>query len=108
MSKKTDEAIAKITAECEGKEYLIPFEEHLTNICTNDRIAEKIMQEGKTLQGSFDKMKSIAKNRRKGNFAYIPESEGFAIIEEYYGITEADKSGSGRQVGNIIDITELL
>lgn len=108
MSKKTDEAIAKITAECEGKEHLIPFEEHLTKLCTNDCIAEKILQEDKTLQGSFDEMKCVAKKRKHGNFAYIPEKEGLAIIEEYYGITDADKSGSGRLTSNLIDITELL
>lgn len=108
MSKKTDEAIAKITVECEGKEHLIPFEEHLTELCTNDCIAEKILQEDKTLQGSFDAMKRIAEKRKHGNFAYIPEKEGFSIIEEYYGITDADKSRSSRQAENLIDITELL
>lgn len=108
MSKKTDEAIAKITAECEGKGHLIPFEKHLMELCTNDCIAEKILQEDKTLQGSFEAMKEIALKRAQGNFACIPDQDGFTIIEEYYGITDADKSGSGRLTGNIIDITELL
>lgn len=108
MSKKTDEAIAKITAECEGKGHLIPFEEHLTELCTNDCIAEKILQEDKTLQGSFEAMKKIALKRAQGNFAHIPDQDGFIIIEEYYGITDADESGSGRRTSNLIDITELL
>ena len=47
MSKKTDEAIAKITAECEGKGHLIPFEKHLTELCTNDCIAEKFCRKTK-------------------------------------------------------------
>ena len=33
---KTDEAIAKMAEEIKGKDYLIPFEEYLTTICTTD------------------------------------------------------------------------
>lgn len=38
-----NKAIAKITEECQGKDYLVPFEEYLTSICTTDKIAEKIL-----------------------------------------------------------------
>ncbi len=85
-----DKAIAKITDECKGKDYLIPFEEYLTSICTNESVAGKIIQGDKTLQGAFDKMKRIASGRKVGNFAYISPEEGFQIIREYYGITDAD------------------
>lgn len=64
MSKKTDDAIAKVTAECEGKEYLIPFEEYLTSIC-NDAVAEKILKDDKKLEDCFKKMKKVAQSRQK-------------------------------------------
>ena len=46
MSKKTDDAIAKITAECEGKEYLIPFEEYLSDIHLQRRSCRKNPERG--------------------------------------------------------------
>lgn len=104
MSKKTDEAIAKITAECKGKDYLIPFEEYLTSICT-EAVAGKILQGEKKLEECFVKMKEIARERQDGGCAYIPPEEGFAIIREYYEITDADMS---RTAGKVIDIMDLL
>ncbi|WP_338547799.1 Cas9 inhibitor AcrIIA9 family protein [Emergencia sp. JLR.KK010] len=104
MSKKTDDAIAKITAECEGKEYLIPFEEYLTSIC-NDAVAEKILKDDKKLEDCFKKMKEVARSRQKNGCAYIPNEEGFEIIRDYYGITCTDL----RKIAeNVIDITDLL
>ena len=110
MSYKTDHAIEKMTKECQGKDYLIPFEEYLTSICTTDAVADKILAEGKTLQGAFDKMKGIASKRRTGNCAYIPPEEGFAIIREYYEITEADimPAPAKHEAADVIDITDFL
>lgn len=106
MSEKTDKAIARITEQCRGNDHLIPFEEYLTSICTNDAVADKILQEKKTLKGAFEKMKSIAQGRKINNFAYIPAEEGFQIIRDYYGITDADlarKTSTSR-----IDVLDLL
>ena len=104
MENVINKAISKITAECENKDYLIPFEEYLTSICTTDIIAEKILQENKTLQACFDTMKGIAKKRAVGGAAYIPPEEGFQIIRDYYGIDLTEKP----KQSNIIDITDLL
>ena len=101
MSIKTDQAIAKITKECEGKDHLIPFEEYLTSICTSDHVADKLMNEGKSLQGCLNHMREIAKNRAVSGCACIPPEEGFEIIREYYEIGEETKN-------NVIDITDLL
>ena len=46
MSIKTDQAKRKLAEECQGKDELIPFEEYLTNISTNDRVADRILTEG--------------------------------------------------------------
>ena len=105
MSMKQDQASAKMAEECQGKEYLIPFEEYLTSILTS-RVAAKILTPGKSLQGSFDKMQKIARGRAKNGCAYIPPEEGFEIIREYFGITEEDldtKESSG-----VIDIMSFL
>ena len=108
MSDLTDRAIARITEECQKKEYLIPFEEYLTSIMT-DKIAEKVLDEKKSLQGCFDKMKETAEKHmvRNGNVgtAYIPPEEGFSIIRDYYGIDLAENSN---QAPGVIDITDFL
>lgn len=107
MSMKQDQAAAKMAEECQGKEYLVPFEEYLTSIC-NDRVAEKILAAGKTLQGSFDKMQKIAKGRAKNGCAYIPPEEGFGIIREYFGITDDDLTTTAPATAGVIDIMSFL
>lgn len=104
MSKKTDEAIAKITAECEGKDYLIPFEEYLTSIC-NEAVAKKLLKPDKKLESCFAEMRGIAQKRQHNGCAYIPPEEGFAIIREYYEISDADVK---QTAGNVIDVMDLL
>ena len=108
MSDLTDRAIAHITEECQKKDYLIPFEEYLTSIMT-DKIAEKVLDEKKSLQGCFDRMKETAEKHmvRNGNVgtAYIPPEEGFTIIRGYYGIDLAENSS---QDPGVIDITDFL
>ena len=108
MSDLTDRAIARITEECQNKDYLIPFEEYLTSIMT-DRVAEKVLDEKKTLQGCFDEMKKTAEKHmvRNGNVgtACIPPEEGFSIVRDYYGI---DLAENANQVPGVIDIMDFL
>lgn len=108
MSDLTNRAITRITEECQEKDHLIPFEEYLTSIMT-DKIAEKVLDEKKSLQGCFDKMKETAEKHmiRNGNVgtAYIPPEEGFSIIRDYYGIDNAEKTSP--ELG-VIDITDFL
>ena len=109
MNYKTDQAIEKMTKECQGKDYLIPFEEYLTSICTTNAVAEKILAEGKTLQGAYDKMRGIASKRQKNGCAYIPPEEGFEIIREYFEITDASPEPAlEAPAGEVIDITAFL
>lgn len=100
---KIDDAIARITKECEGKDYLIPFEEYLTGICNSDEIADKILNPKKTLDGCFEKMKSIARKRAVKNAAYIPPEEGYQIIRDYYGIELNEKKTAA-----VLDVLDLL
>ena len=108
MSIKTDLAKRKLAEECQGKEYLIPFEEYLTEICTIDKVADLILLEDKKLEECFNKMKEIARKRAKNGCAYIPPEEGCKIIREYYGITEDDLNASASKPAGIVDITDFL
>lgn len=105
MSKKTDEAIARITQESYGKDDLIVFEEYLTSICTTDDIAEKILNQDKTLQGCFTYMKDKARQKQVNGAGFFSPEDGFAIIRDYYGITDRDKDKDG---SDVIDIMDLL
>lgn len=106
MSDLADRAIARITEECRKKDYLVPFEEYLTSIMT-DQVAVKVLDEKKTLQGCFDEMKKTAEKRmsRSGNVgtAYIPPDEGFSIIRDYYGIDLTTKTSPEPDVIDILD-----
>lgn len=108
MSEKTNAAIEKMTKECKNYGHLVPFEEYLTSICTTDAVADKILEEKKTLQGSFDAMKKVAMKRKVRDCAYIPPEEGFEIIRNYFGITDADLKGARPRAGGVLDITDLL
>lgn len=103
MSTKTDEAVRKLTEQCKGKDYLIPFEEYLTGIMTDD-IADKVLADGKSLQGCFDHMKNIAQKRKTGNFAYIPPEEGYKIIRDYYGISVSKRESRKHDRANVLDL----
>ncbi len=103
MSTKTDEAVRMLTEQCKDKDYLIPFEEYLTGIMTDD-IADKVLADGKSLQGCFDHMKSIAQKRKTGNFAYIPPEEGYEIIRDYYGISISKREPRKHDRANVLDL----
>lgn len=112
MSIKTDLAKRKLAEECQGKDELIPFEEYLTNICTNDRVADRILTEGKTIEGCVKAMSQAAEKRIKTRsgmqcVAMTPD-EGFEIIREYYGITDGDLSAQTSKPAGIVDITDFL
>ncbi|WP_338547408.1 hypothetical protein V1225_01725 [Emergencia sp. JLR.KK010] len=112
MSKKTDDAIAKITAEAMeiNNNFAIFIEEHLTSICTTDKVADKLLSRDKTLEDFCKKCESKARERaRKQGSGFqingLPDQEYKDMVEAYYSITPDDKS---RTTGNVIDITDLL
>ena len=58
-----DKAIEKLTKEMMklNNPFAQAIEEHLTEICTSDAVAEKILQEGKSLKGACDSIRDVAK-----------------------------------------------
>lgn len=103
-----DKAIEKITKEAMEIDDPIAFaiEEHLTEICTTDSIAMKILEENKKLKEIYEKLWAEARKRKKGNCAYIPPKEAHAMIDEYYGITSqvTGQSAQHTERTNVLDL----
>lgn len=103
----TDRAIEKITKEATAinDPVAIAIEEHLTGLCTSNTVAMKILAEDKSLKVIYDKIWAEAKKRRKGNCAYIPPEEVFAMIDEYYDIgTSEQHTKPAREGVNVLDL----
>ena len=104
----TDKAIGKITKEAMEINDPVAFgiEEHLTELCTTNTVAMKILDDDKKLKEIYDKVWSEARKRRKGNCAYIPPEEVYAMVDEYYGlnnkVTNRQRSSADR--ANVLDL----
>ena len=104
----TDKAIGKITKEAMEINDPVAFgiEEHLTKLCTTNTVAMKILDDDKKLKEIYDKVWSEARKRRKGNCAYIPPEEVYAMVDEYYGlnnkVTNRQRSSADR--ANVLDL----
>ena len=98
-----NKAIARITDEMMKIDDPLAqlLEEHLTEICTTDQVAEKLLDPEKTLKELHGKVWDEAKNRKKGNGAYIPDKEIFQMAEDYYGIQQ--KAAPAKQI-NVLDL----
>lgn len=111
-----DKAIARITDEMMkvNHPFAVFIEEYLTSICTNDRIAEKLLNPQKSLKGFVDKtvaeMRKVAQQGGSGaQSAGLPDVEFHRRAEEYYGITDEDKAGRKKIIkSDVIDITQFL
>ena len=110
MSEKIEKAIAHITKEMmknQNNLTIVRIEEHLTNLCTNDNIAEKLLKDDKSLKGAVDAMMKKARNRTTGSCACLTDEEGFSIVEEYYGITDTDKTFSKKTFEHIDVLADI-
>lgn len=94
-----ENAVKKLTDEIEkskGNAYI----EHvgaflIGHINFHPDDAEKILAEGKTIQGSLAVMRDEAQKKKTGNCAVLTDTEGFEIVLKYYGI---DRSAPGSDV----------
>lgn len=109
---KIDKAIAKITEEAMklNNNFAIFIEEHLTEICTTEKVADKLLNESKKLEAFCKECKSNAEKKARvqgGGFqiAGLPDKEYFELVEEYYNITPEDKN---QATGNVVDIMDLM
>ncbi|MEG1036594.1 MAG: hypothetical protein RSA49_04185 [Anaerovoracaceae bacterium] len=101
-------AIDKITNEmmaAKGNPAIIYIEENLRKKITSDEVAEKILQEGKTIAGAFGEMRKIARERAVNNVGFIPPEEGLEIIYKYFGIDDIEEQTEERKEPvNILDL----
>lgn len=85
-----ENAVKKLTEEMEkskGNAYI----EHvgafmIGHINFHPEDAEKILAEGKTIQGSLAVMRDEAQKKKTGNCAVLTDTEGFEIVLKYFGI----------------------
>ncbi len=116
MSYKTDQAIEKVTKEALAlkNNFATFIEEHLTEICVNDTVAEKLLT-GKPLKdfckNCQDEARKKARSQGSGfQVAGFPDQEYFEMVEKFYGITEEDKTPQHQATpaGNVINIMDFL
>ena len=99
-----DKAIKRITEEMMKKNDPLArlIEEHLTEKCTTEGIAAKLLDPAKTLEEIHEKIWAEARKRKEGNGAFIPDQEIYDMIDEYYGI-----AGPAEQTDSI-NVLDLL
>ena len=51
------------------------IEEYLTGICTSNAVAEKILQEGKSLKGACDSIREVAKKNAVGGVGAVSDED---------------------------------
>lgn len=98
-----NEAIKRITEEMMAIDTPLAqgIEEHLTEACTSEAVAEKLLDPKKSLKGICKDITAEAKKRAKDGVAYIPPEEVFKMVDDYYGIGSAPKRDH-------IDVMDLL
>ena len=88
-----NEAIKKLEDEMKldpSNDYLKYVGDYLIEyLKKNSRHADKILQEGKTIKGSLDFMKNIARKKAVNGMAMLTPEEGFKAVLDYYEINEA-------------------
>lgn len=118
MSELTNKAIGHITDEMMkiNHPFAVFIEEHLTNICTTDAVANKLLNPQKSLKqfvtDQENKMKEIARKQGNGMQSAGASDEEFKErAEVYYEITEEDKQEikpKRAEKSNVIDVMDFL
>lgn len=63
--------------------------------------AQQILAEGKTLRGSLAAMAKEAQKQKVGNCAVLTDEEGFALVRQYFGMTD-------KRTGFSLSLDDLL
>lgn len=104
-----DKAIEKITKEAMEIDHpmAIAIEEYLTNKCTSNTVAMKILDESKTVKGIYDQIYEKAKKEAKNRFAAISDEEVYSMVDEYYGLNATHHRSSAGSAGRV-DVLDLI
>lgn len=49
-------------------------------------IAEKVLQNGKTLAGAFGEIRKYAESHKSGSYAFVPPAKALELVSAYYGL----------------------
>ena len=93
-----NKAIEKLTKEM--MKLNNPFAQAIEEICTSDAVAEKILQEGKSLKGACDSIRDVAKKNAVGGVGAVSDEDAYRMAEEYYGISRVEK----HETLNVLDL----
>lgn len=104
-------AISKINEEINnnpGNGMFQAVGEYLIDTIT-DSSAACILQKDKTLDGACQAMRKEAEKKKTGNYAVLSDAEGFAIVNNYFGISkESHKKPSFSSKPQTIDLMDLI
>lgn len=74
--------------------YVTVVGEYLTNYLLEHPEAEAaLLNSAKTIHGSYKQLEAEVRKTQKGNFGFLTDVEGFGMVLEYFGITEAIGNG---------------
>ena len=105
-----DKAIEKTTKEAMAVKHplAIAIEEYLTNKCTSNTVAMKLLDETKTVKGIYEKIRAKAKAEAKDQFAAISDVEVFGMVDEYYGLGDTSQTGHPSRDADKVDVLDLF
>ena len=92
-----DKAIARITEQAMKMDHPLAtvIEEYLTDRCTTNEVAEKLLDESKTVKEIFDGIEEKARKEAKNGFGMMKDEDLYGMIDDYYGLDhQAVSSGS--------------
>lgn len=98
----TDKAKAKLAGEIKGKDYLIPFEEYLTDICTTEELEQKLEAAKRNLQNTKEKL-TAEKEKVK---AAVERAKADAKRDAEKAAEEAIKAEAGKTEGIVKQVRE--
>lgn len=55
-------------------------------------LAEKLLDEKKSVKGAFEQIRSYASKHKTGNFAFVPPEKALEIVGGYYGIQAEEET----------------
>lgn len=109
MSSVVISAREKVKSEVNGNNnpYIkIVGEFLLEMIEKNINAAEAVMKAGKSIKGSLEEMKKVAKNKAINGCAVIDDKEGFKIVMDYYGIEEGEAKENSIDTKKVVSMNE--
>lgn len=105
-----DKAIAKITDEAMKIDDPMAFaiEEHLTQLCTSNAVAKKLLAEDKSLNVAYDLIWKEASKRKRGRVAFIPPEEVYAMVDKYYGLDQTSSKPHKTEHADRVNVLDLF